>query len=72
MADDLESEVGNATEITDEFFSKELNATVDVENDEVISQFSENIDAHSIQEDKKTQDSSENEEVSESEYLEIY
>jgi hypothetical protein len=72
MADDLESEVGNATEITDEFFSKELNATVEVENDEVISQVSENIDAHSIQEDKKTQDSSENEEVSESEYLEIY
>ncbi len=65
MADDLESEVGNATEITDEFFSKELNATVEVENDEVISQVSENIDAHSIQEDKKTQDSSENEEVSE-------
>ena len=64
MADDLESEVGNATEITDEFFSKELNATVEVENDEVISQVSENIDAHSIQEDKKTQDSSENEEVS--------
>ena len=65
MADDLELEVGNATEITDEFFSKELNATVEVENDEVISQVSENIDAHSIQEDKKTQDSSENEEVSE-------
>jgi hypothetical protein len=54
MADDTESEIGDATEITDES-----------QNDEVVSQLSENIDTHSLQEVEKTQDGSETEEVSE-------
>ncbi|CAB4011757.1 leucine-rich repeat and guanylate kinase domain-containing -like, partial [Paramuricea clavata] len=62
MADDTESEIGDATEITDESFLKEFNSTVEIQNDEVVSQLSENIDTQSLQEVEKTQDGSETEE----------
>ena len=68
MADDIESEVGDATEITDESFPKELVPTAVVQNDEVFSQVSENIDTQSVQEVEKTQECSETEVVSQVEY----
>ena len=64
MADDLDSEIGDATEIQDESLSKELNSTVEVQNDEVFSSHSENIDTQCVLEDKPTQENLENEVVS--------
>ena len=68
MADDIDSEVGDATEITDESFPKELISTADVQNDEVFSQVFENIDTQSVQEVEKTQECSETEVASQVEY----
>ena len=60
----MDSEIGDATEIQDESLSKELNSTVEVQNDEVFSSHSENIDTQCVLEDKPTQENSENEVVS--------
>ena len=60
MADD--SDVGDATEIPDETFSKDFNSTEEVQNNEVFSQVSENIDLQC--EDKPAEESSVIEEVS--------
>ena len=68
MADDIDSEVGDATEITDESFPKELIPTAVVQNDEVFSQVSENIDTQSVQEVEKMQECSETEVASQVEY----
>ena len=64
MADDIESEIGDATEITDESFSKELIPTSEVQNDKDLSQVFETIETQSVQEVEKTQECPETEEVS--------
>ena len=63
MADDL-SEVGDATEIADESFSKDFNSTVETQKEEVYSQVSENIEKQLVEHVEMTQDNSDTEGVS--------
>ena len=64
MADELESEIGDATGVTDETLLKELNSTLAIQDDEVFSHISQNIDTQSVCELEKTLDSSGTEDAS--------